>query len=187
MINFLKRVLTSEGELAENVTFSSLVTIDEDKKTAESVVKLAEYSSDIRARACAFNINETELFFPFHLQDELVNLVEIMLHEHNTHVKRVEGFDPLDDKRIGPNNVFRNNYIAHFEGRLRAMLEGTSRASSVNVRDRVIAAMSLMYRPTVLAALSRLTRRPLPEFFITSHRAWLTRQPGGHPRNAFCL
>ena len=180
MINFLERVLTSNEDLAENVTFSSLVTTDEDIKSAESV-KLAEYSSYIRARACAFNINETELFFPFHLQDELVNLAEIMFHEHKTGVKVLEGFDPRDQKQIGSNNVHRNDYIAHFTGRFRSMLEGTSRIRSVNIHNRVTAAMNLMYRPTVLSALSRLTHRPLQEFFISSHKAWLTKQPGRLP------
>jgi hypothetical protein len=173
MINFLKRVLASNEELAENVPFSCLVTIDEDKKSTKSV---AECSSDILVRACAYNINETELFQPFNLQDELANLAGIMLHEHTTGVKTLEG---LNQKKGGSTNWYRKSYIAHFTGRFNAMLEGTSRIRSVNIHNRVLAAMYLTSRPAVISALSRLTLRPLPEFFISSHRAWLWKRTGG--------
>jgi hypothetical protein len=176
MINFLKRVLASNEELAENVPFSCLVTIDEDKKSTQSVAELAEVSSYILVRACAYNINETELFQPFNLQDELVNLVGIMLHEHTTGVITLEG---LNQKKGGSTNLYRKRYIAHFTGRLNAMLEGTSRIRNVNIHNRVLAAMYLISRPAVISALSRLTLRPLPEFFISSHRAWLWKRTGG--------
>ena len=188
MIDFLKRVLTSDEESAANVLFSSLVTIDEvlfpslvtideDIQSTEYVAQLDEFSSCILARACAHNINETELFLPFHLQDELVNLVEIMRHEHTTGVK-IMRFDPGDPIRIGSNKLHKSGFIAHFTGRFRAMLAGTSRIGSVNIQNRVTAAMNLMNRPAVLCALSRLTRRPLPEFFISTHKAWLTKKTG---------
>jgi hypothetical protein len=163
--------------LAENVPFSCLVTIDEDKKSTQSV---AECSSYILVRACAYNINETELFQPFNLQDELANLAGIMLHEHTTGVKKLEGFDPRSQKKCGSHNSYRKRYIAHFTGRFNAMLEGTSRIiRSVNIHNRVLAAMYLIFRPAVISALSRLTLRPLPEFFISSHRAWLWKRTGG--------
>ena len=156
MLEFLERVVSSERELQlpDCVTFSTLVSVQHPKSNECSL-------SDIFARASAFNINETELFSPLFLQHELVNLAELMLYEHHTRVKIVEGFDP---QKPGPHNTYRNQYIIHFEGRLREMLKGTSRLSSVNVRNRVTAAMSLICRPQVRMALLRLTRRPLPEF-----------------------
>ena len=153
MLEFLERVVSSERELQlpDYVTFSTLVSVQHPKSDECSF-------SYIFARASAFNINETEFFSPFFLQHELVNLAELMLYEHHTGLK---GFDP---QKPGPNNTYRNQYIIYFEGRLREMLKGTSRLSSVNVRNRVTAAMSLICRPQVRMALLRLTRRPLPEF-----------------------
>ena len=177
MVGFLKQVLKSEEELElpDYVEFSSLVTI-EDSPAIQSDSQLPEYLSALRVRACAFNIKETQLFHPFRLQDELVNLADLMLHEHETGVKRIEGFDPL---RQSSTNTVKNAYIAHFERRLRDMLEGTSRVlSEDNIHNRVLAAMYLMHRPRVLSAMSMLTRRPLQEYFISSQRAWLTKRSG---------
>lgn len=180
MIDFLKRVSASDQELAETVPFSSLVNIDEVRNLTDSNAQLTEFSSCILARACAYNINETELFLRFNLQDELVNLVEIMRHEYKAGVK-IMGFDPGDQNRSGPRDVHRNGFIDHYIGRFRAMLEGTARIESVNIYNRVTAAMNLMKHPAVVSALSRLTRRPLPEYFISTQKAWITKRTGGLP------
>ena len=177
MIDFLKRVSASDQELAQTVPFSSLVNIDEIRNLTDSNAQLTEFSSCILARACAYNINETELFLPFNLQDELVNLVEIMRHEYTAGVK-IMGFDPGDQNRSGSRDVHRNGFIDHYTGRFRAMLEGTARIESVNIYNRVTAAMNLMKRPAVVSALSRLTRRPLPEYFISTQKAWITKRTG---------
>jgi hypothetical protein len=180
MIDFLKQVSDSDEELAGTVPFSSLVNIDEIRNLTDSNAQLTEFSSCILARACAYNINETELFLPFNLQDELVNLVEIMRHEYTAGVK-IMGFDPGDQNRSGSRDVHRNGFIDHYTGRFRAMLEGTARIESVNIYNRVTAAMNLMKRPAVVSALSRLTRRPLPEYFISTQKAWITKRTGGLP------
>ena len=181
MVEFLKRVLSSgQLELPEGVAFSSLVSIEQSDST-ECTAKLSELLSDTFARACAFNINETEQFSPFLLQHELVNLAELMLLEHRTGVKPIKGFDPL--KQSSSINACRNEYIAYFETRLRKMMEGTSRVKRVNIHNRVTAAMSLIYRPEVRLVLARLNRRPLPEFFVSACcKAWLLKSTGVRKR-----
>ena len=176
MVEFLKRVLSSgELELPEDVAFSSLVSIERSDST-ECTATLSELLSDTFARACAFNISETEQFSPFFLQHELVNLAELMLLEHRSGVKPLKGFDPL--KQSSSINACRNEYIEYFETRLRKMMEGTSRVKRVNIHNRVTAAMSLIYRPEVRLVLARLNRRPLPEFFVSSCKAWLVKRTG---------
>jgi hypothetical protein len=187
MVGFLKQVLTSaeDLELPDYVEFSSLVTID-DSQAIQDDSQLPEYLSALRVRACAFNIKETQLFHPFRLQDELVNLADLMLHEDETGVKRIIGFNP---RLQSSNSTAKKAYIVHFKGRLRKMLEGTSRVlSEDSIHDRVLAAMYLMHRPRVLSAMAMLNRRPLQEYFISTQRAWLTKRSGRcQPRNAFCL
>jgi hypothetical protein len=180
MVEFLKRVLGSgELELPEDVEFSSLVSIERSDST-ECPATLSELLSDTFARACAFNISETEQFSPFLLQHELVNLAELMLLEHRSDVKPIKGFDPR--KQSSSTNACRNEYIAYFETRLRKMMEGTSRVKRVNLRNHVTAALSLVYRPEVRLVLARLNRRPLPDFFISSCKGWLKKPTGVRKR-----